>query len=90
MKGTEKKYGVVTGWGGETNTGKPSETLKQMQMEVKSDKECVAHLNQDEMKDGDLSSGLMFCAGGSGNVVADLISAISFFFSYNDRAHVIS
>ncbi|XP_060582452.1 uncharacterized protein LOC132738863, partial [Ruditapes philippinarum] len=59
-----KTYGVVTGWG-KTNTlskTKLAETLKQMQMEVKSSKECLEKLTSQEK--AHVSPGLMFCAGG--------------------------
>ncbi|XP_060582494.1 serine protease 28-like [Ruditapes philippinarum] len=58
-------YGVVTGWGKRNmESTKYAGTLKQMQMEVKSSKECLENLKLREKVD--VSTELMFCAGGKG------------------------
>jgi hypothetical protein len=61
------KYGVVTGWGksNSLSTTKLADTLKQMQMEVKSSKECLENLKPEEK--ANISTSLMFCAGGNGS-----------------------
>jgi hypothetical protein len=61
------KYGVVTGWGksNSLSTKKHVDTLKQMQMEVKSSKECLENLKPEEK--ANVNTSLMFCAGGNGS-----------------------
>ncbi|XP_060564121.1 prothrombin-like [Ruditapes philippinarum] len=61
----EKNYGVVTGWGKRNMKGDFAETLKQMQMEVKTSKECLDKLTTDEKTN--VSMEHMFCAGGKEN-----------------------
>lgn len=57
-------YGVATGWGSIVRMSPFTNNLKQMQMNVKSHKECIQNLNASESAEVD--EDLMFCAGGSG------------------------
>lgn len=53
-------YGVVTGWG-QTEDGNFAKTLKQMQMPIRANEECIKQLTEKEKEDINLN--LMFCAG---------------------------
>jgi hypothetical protein len=60
-----KTYGVVTGWGkSNMRSFNYARTLKQMQMEVKSSKECLENLTTEAK--AEVNTELMFCAGGEG------------------------
>ncbi|XP_045192577.2 complement factor B-like [Mercenaria mercenaria] len=59
---SEERYGVVTGWGKGNTKEDLADTLKQMQMEIKTHNACIANLRKDQKQDVDGS--LMFCAGG--------------------------
>ncbi|XP_053380646.1 sushi, von Willebrand factor type A, EGF and pentraxin domain-containing protein 1-like isoform X2 [Mercenaria mercenaria] len=63
---SEKRYGVVTGWGNGDTEEDLADTLKQMQLEIKHPNVCEANLSEDQKKD--VNGSLMFCAGGTDEV----------------------
>lgn len=60
------QYGVVTGWGRKCDNMQdpscnPHNEMKQMQMEVQEDDECIKNLT--DKKKSDVNATIMFCAG---------------------------